>query len=221
MADLISFLLTFIPGLAFAAYCIVDYRKAIGKPVGKAVIYFCRTLAALVALELFFFALKFLSSSSIWAIAMYFVTDYQFNAEYDTPIFQDQNGVDQGFSIMDGIFSQGTTQTRETPNKLLISRKWAAWGCRKARFSAADYWITKAAPWLSSLTGTPLPQQAIIAGAPSTDSTEQTAWSTAPCLGLIMRLGGVYETRGDSSCYLELLVDLAVGQSSLAQPSFF
>ena len=37
-------------------------------------------------------------------------------------------------------------------------------GCRKARFSAADYWITKAKPWLSVLMGAPLPQQAISAG---------------------------------------------------------
>lgn len=51
----------------------------------------------------------------------------------------------------------------------------------KTRFSAADYWITKAQPWFSALTGAPLPQQAIIAGAPSTDSTAQIAWSVAPC----------------------------------------
>ncbi|MFV7438766.1 hypothetical protein, partial [Pseudomonas vlassakiae] len=41
---------------------------------------------------------------------------------------------------------------RETPNKLPISRKWTAWACRKARFSPADYWITKAQPWFSALT---------------------------------------------------------------------
>ena len=70
---------------------------------------------------------------------------------------------------------------KETPNKLLISRKWTAWVCRKTRFSAAHYWITKAKPWLSALMGAPLPQQAIIACAPSTDSTGQTAWSVAPC----------------------------------------
>ncbi|MCE0929668.1 SLATT domain-containing protein, partial [Pseudomonas monteilii] len=57
------------------------------------------------------------------------------------------------------IFAGPTT--RETPSKLPISRKWTAWGCRKTRFSAADYWITKAKPWLSGLTGAPLPQQAI------------------------------------------------------------
>lgn len=32
---------------------------------------------------------------------------------------------------------------KETLNKLPISRKWAAWGRRKDRFSAADYWKTK------------------------------------------------------------------------------
>lgn len=70
---------------------------------------------------------------------------------------------------------------KETPNKLPIIRKWTTWRCRKARFSAADYWITKAQPWFSALTGAPLPFQAIIADAPSTDSTRQTAWSVAPC----------------------------------------
>ena len=70
---------------------------------------------------------------------------------------------------------------RETPNKLLMTRKWTAWERRKARFSDADYWITKATPWLSALTGAPLPHQTIIGGVPSTDSTGQTAWSIAPC----------------------------------------
>lgn len=51
--------------------------------------------------------------------------------------------------------------SRETPNKLLISRKWAVEGCRKARFSVADYWITKAKPWFSDLTGAPLLRAAI------------------------------------------------------------
>lgn len=56
MAGLTEFLLAFIPGLAFAAHSIVDYRKAVGKPVGKTAIYFCRVLTTLVLLELVFFA---------------------------------------------------------------------------------------------------------------------------------------------------------------------
>lgn len=43
--------------------------------------------------------------------------------------------------------ADGRWSFKETPNKLLISRKWAALGCRKARFSVADYWIIKAKPW--------------------------------------------------------------------------
>ncbi|CAI8713828.1 hypothetical protein EMIT0P74_100299 [Pseudomonas sp. IT-P74] len=38
---------------------------------------------------------------------MHFATDYQFNAEYDTPISLDQNSTNQGFAIMDGIYDQG------------------------------------------------------------------------------------------------------------------
>lgn len=76
-------------------------------------------------------------------------------------------------------------RVKEAPNKLLLGRKWTAWGDRKALFPAADYWITKAKPWLSALKGAPLPQQAIIAGAPSTDSTAQTARSVAPCSWLV------------------------------------
>jgi len=33
---------------------------------------------------------------------------------------------------------------KDSPNKLPTSRKWTAWRCRKPRFSAADYWKTKA-----------------------------------------------------------------------------
>ena len=36
------------------------------------------------------------------------------------------------------------TEPKETPNKLPISRRWMAWGCRKVRLSAADYRKIKA-----------------------------------------------------------------------------
>jgi Ca2+-binding RTX toxin-like protein len=44
---------------------------------------------------------------------MILAADYQFNAEYDTPIALDQNAVDQGFSIMNGLVEQGEDQTGE------------------------------------------------------------------------------------------------------------
>jgi hypothetical protein len=56
MGEYMWFLLTFIPGLAFAAHSYVAYRKAIGKPVGQAFVFFRRGLTALVLLELAFFA---------------------------------------------------------------------------------------------------------------------------------------------------------------------
>lgn len=46
-------------------------------------------------------------------------------------------------------------------------------GMPNSRFSAADYWKTKAQPWFSALTGAPLPQPAVIVGAPSTEPVLQ------------------------------------------------
>ena len=59
MGEFMWFLLTFIPGLAFAVHSYVAYRKAIGKSVGQAFVFFRRGLTALVLLELAFFALLY------------------------------------------------------------------------------------------------------------------------------------------------------------------
>lgn len=56
MGEFMYFLLTFIPGLAFAVHSYEDYRRAIGKPVGQALVFLRRGLTALVLLELAFFS---------------------------------------------------------------------------------------------------------------------------------------------------------------------
>lgn len=56
MGEFMWLLLTFIPGLAFAVHCYDNFRKAIGKPVGEAFVFFRKGLTTLVLLELAFFA---------------------------------------------------------------------------------------------------------------------------------------------------------------------
>ena len=63
MADFAVFLLGFIPALAFATHSFVDYRKATGKPIGEAFMFFNKALAVLVVLEIIFFVWMFIARS--------------------------------------------------------------------------------------------------------------------------------------------------------------
>ena len=63
MADFAVFLLGFIPALAFGTHSFVDYRKAAGKPIGEAFMFFNKVLAILVVLEFIFFVWMFIARS--------------------------------------------------------------------------------------------------------------------------------------------------------------